>query len=73
MTVHTIEYNEGGFVSFIFEDLAAISASPNSLDILPKGSHEFIRIGGKQIVMRLNDFAKPGANIQENTFKDGTL
>lgn len=47
MTVHTIKYNEGGFVSFIFEDLVAISAAPNSLDILPKGSHEFIRIGGK--------------------------
>lgn len=47
MTVHTIEYNEGGFVSFIFEDLTAISASPESLDILPKGSNGFIRIGGK--------------------------
>lgn len=47
MTVHTIEYNEGGFVSVIFEDLTAISASPESLDILPKGSNGFIRIGGK--------------------------
>ncbi len=45
MTVHTIEYNEGGFVSFRFEDLVAVSISNNSLDILPKGSHEFIRIG----------------------------
>ena len=45
MTVHTIEYNDGGFVSFCFEDLIAVSISNNSLDILPKGSYEFIRIG----------------------------
>lgn len=46
MTAYTIEYNEDGFVSFIFEDLTAISISSKSVDILPKGSHEFIHIGG---------------------------
>lgn len=47
MTVHTIEYDEDGFVSLIFEDLTAISISSKSVDILPKGSHGFIHIGGK--------------------------